>query len=103
MIKCGKCEQPAGTVEMVRRCHLDETWPCDWLVDHGYDEDGSPLVLPCGAHAWETEHGVRCERGHEHDRTLTYLDEDEIAAMRRGAFLPAGDVREMDGHVVVLV
>lgn len=45
---------------------VDATWPCSGLVDHGFTEDGDPVILPCDAPAYEVGAGWRCIAGHEH-------------------------------------
>lgn len=41
-------------------------WPCDWLMDHGYDEDGERVLRECGASSREVGAGWECEAGHRH-------------------------------------
>lgn len=66
-------------------------WRCEWLVElrgrYGVEtnEDGEPIILECGAWAWELagERGWTCEAGHEHvrcevrDREMWDYCEDE--------------------------
>lgn len=66
MIVCGHCEGRHHHVDTVRRCARGEVHPCDWLVQRGYNEDGEPIILDCGAAAWADDWGWHCEAGHEH-------------------------------------
>lgn len=76
MIKCGHCGDYHVTVADVHRCHRGQTvhkcleprnpHPCDWWVPGGYHpEDGSEIVLDCGADAYTTDRGFKCVAGHD--------------------------------------
>lgn len=40
---------------------------CSWLVDHGYNEDGDPIILECDAPFTALDDdGWECEAGHQH-------------------------------------
>lgn len=50
----------------VREGAAEAIWSCSWLIDHGYSEDGDPIILECGATAHEVGVGWTCANGHEH-------------------------------------
>lgn len=103
-----------------------EVFPCSWAVEvhghagpHEFDpeygdcvrclpfEDG-PRIEDCGAPAVADARGFRCAAGHEHvnmearaNEGWDYFDNDEIDAMKNGAFFPGGGVRDMAGRVVL--
>jgi hypothetical protein len=80
-----------GSVDAVRRCHLDPgTFTCTWLykVRDRYgvitDEDGQPVIRECGALGWEIPNGITCESGHEHHFDREYTDDrDEALALAK--------------------
>lgn len=64
-----------GSVEAVRRCHLDPTAElCNWLVEipahfvPEIEDFVEAQIVECGALAWELpdRRGWTCEAGHEH-------------------------------------
>lgn len=67
---------------------------CRWLCE-GLGFEGERQVFECGAAALITDDGFCCEQGHEHltleaqDRlNVAYVDTDEMAAIRTGAWVP---------------
>jgi hypothetical protein len=100
-IKCAHCHQTHYAVATVLLCSQGLVFPCSWLEDRGYDEDGGKVILECGAGGYETPRGWECEAGHEHvtleaqEREGWRYAEDRYEA---GNFLRAGfDVVGMDG------
>jgi hypothetical protein len=78
------------------RQELNETWACTWLVDHGYTEDGDPILRDCGAPSRVlvtedgAERGYECDAGHSHvyaehraNEGWDYADSPEEAARLR--------------------
>lgn len=66
MFVCGQCERRHHSAEVGRRCHAGKTYPCGWQIQVGLDEDGGAVIDECGAAAWDTERGWKCDAGHEH-------------------------------------
>jgi hypothetical protein len=89
--------QPRGSHR--ERCVQANTFPCSWYV-LDYNEDG-PYERPCNAAARETEHGFKCEAGHEHVNAQTRYDEgwdyaedaEEARYLARNGVMPV----QMDG------
>jgi hypothetical protein len=104
-ITCGKCGQTHGAVEIVRACAAGNTFPCPWLVDRGYNEDGESVITECEALAWGSDRGFECEAGHGHVYAEVRVregweyaeDRDEAAALAKVGVMPV----QMDGSVFV--
>lgn len=86
-----------------------ETFPCSWLVAYTDSTEDGPQerIVECGAVATvrPDESGWDCTNGHEHTtmearhvQGWDYFDDDEVAAIGSGHFLPAVGVRDMQGR-----
>lgn len=104
-IRCGHCQQTHTTTDAVRACHNGaEPWPCDWLYEAGWNEDGERIIRECGAESWTTPTGYTCANGHEHvsararaEQGWDYAADPEEAEGLRRNFV---DARAMDGAAI---
>lgn len=84
----------------ILRANAENVWPCNWLCEAGYDEDGGRIIRECGALCVGFDNGVACANGHSHFSYAEYFDDEEIEMNRQhGHTLPA-NARSIDGGLL---